>query len=55
MNPGECPENTENLIKIQNRTEKVKTEQDKIIHPVSYAAEHNSQVHSRWIEIPLIK
>ena len=45
----------ENFKQIQNRTEKEKTEKDKLFHPVSYATEHNSQVHSRWIEISPIK
>nr|DAG73482.1 MAG TPA: hypothetical protein [Caudoviricetes sp.] len=47
------PGSIENFKQIQNRTEKEKTEKDKLFHPVSYATERNSQVHSRWIEIPL--
>jgi cysteine synthase len=45
----------ENFKQIQNRTEKEKTEKDKLFHPVSYATEHNFQVHSRWIEAHLKK
>ena len=45
----------ENFKQIQNRTEKEKTEKDKLFHPVSYATEHNSQVYSRWIEVHLNK
>lgn len=49
MNPGECPEITTGYkIPIKQITG-----QDTTLHPVSYVTEHNSWVHSRWIEIPL--
>ena len=51
MNPGECSEITTGYkIPIKQIIA-----QDTIFHPVSYATEHNPQVHSRWIEIPSIK
>lgn len=48
MNPGECPESTTGHKILVKEI----TGQDTTLHPVSYATEHNSQVHSQWIEIP---
>nr|DAT54637.1 MAG TPA: hypothetical protein [Caudoviricetes sp.] len=50
MNPGECPESTTGYKILIKQI----TGQDTIFRPVSYATEHKSQVHSRWIEIQFI-